>query len=62
MSADEIRDVLGWNAVMGAEGEALARLQVLALGEIAAQLARLNDQVGEQVVRVDEAACRGEVA
>jgi hypothetical protein len=56
MTAEEIRNNFGWNAVahLGESGfpdsdlRQLMRYQIMALGELAAQLAELTTQKGEQ--------------
>lgn len=56
MTADKIRDTFGWNETVHAartDSTMLMALQVQALGEIAAQLAKLNENLETGSITVD---------
>lgn len=56
MTADKIRDTFGWNETVHAartDSGMLKALEVQALGEIAAQLAELNDKLVTGTITVD---------
>ena len=51
MTPDEIRNTFGHNSVYGQEPDQVLRLQVLAMGELAAQLAEARQK---HIIEVDE--------